>query len=379
MRVLITGGAGFVGRHLTHALIEKGYGVRVLDALVPQVHPGSVPPADLHPAAELIVGDVRDEHCVEQALRGVDSVIHLAAEVGVGQSMYEIPRFVSANSLGTAVLLQAVLAHRSTIRKVVVASSMTLYGEGCGYCPEHGRVEPELRTLPQVERREWDTLCPHCDSPLQPAPTPETKLPAPTSVYAICKRSQEEYCLSVGRAYGIPTTALRYFNIYGVGQALQNPYTGVVSIFCNRILNGERVVVYEDGRQSRDFVHVQDIVQANVLALEAEEANYRVFNVSSGELWTVGEVAEMVQEHLGAHGLVDVTRQFRAGDIRHCHADLTQIRHRLGYRPSVGLRSGLPEVVRWARDQAQNASRDSRYSDLLRRAGRELVAHGLVI
>lgn len=371
MRVLITGGAGFVGRRLTRALIERGHGVRVLDALVPQVHPEASRPADLHPDAEFIRGDVQDPDCVRGALDGIDAVSHQAAEVGVGQSMYEIPRFVGANAMGTAVLLREIVERRPQIRKVVVASSMTLYGEGMGRCAQHGDVDPGLRPVSQLERREWEPHCPHCGADLAPAPTPETKLPMPTSVYAVTKRDQEELCLTVGRAYEIPTVALRYFNIYGPGQTLTNPYTGVLSIFLNRILNGEPALIYEDGRQSRDFVNVEDVIQANILALEASEGDYQVFNVSSGELWTVAQVAELVREELGGKGKIEITGRFRAGDIRHCHADLTLIRGRLGYEPKVGLRQGLPEVVRWAVAQARPGGD-------LERANQELEKFGLV-
>ncbi|MBI3912516.1 MAG: NAD-dependent epimerase/dehydratase family protein [Armatimonadetes bacterium] len=378
MKVLITGGAGFVGRHLTGALIEKGDAVCVLDALVSQVHGQGGRAADLHPAAEFIRGDVRDIHQVRQALEGVDAVFHLAAQMGVDQSMDEIYRFVDGNTLGTAVLLQGILERRNQIRKLVVASSMTLYGEGCGLCARHGVVDPGPRSPSQLEQRDWETRCPHCGDNLAPAPTPETKLPAPTSVYAVSKRDQEELCLSVGRAYGIPTVALRYFNIYGPGQALGNPYTGVLSIFCNHILNGQPALIYEDGRQSRDFVHVKDVVQANILALEADEANYQVFNVSSRELWTVGEIARMVAEELNAKEMLAIPGLFRAGDIRHCHADVTRICTRLGYQPRVGLRQGLPDVVRWAQKQETpvDTSHPAKAGDLPR-AARELAAYDL--
>jgi dTDP-L-rhamnose 4-epimerase len=261
---------------------------------------------------------------------------------------------------------------------VVVASSMTLYGEGCGTCPIHGIVQPNLRAVKRLEQREWDTLCPHCSTPLSPAPTPETKLPNPTSVYAVSKRGQEEYCLAVGRAYGIPTVALRYFNIFGAGQALGNPYTGLVAIFCNRLLSGEPALIYEDGRQSRDLVHVRDIVQANILALKASEGDYQAFNVSSGELWTVAEVAELVRDALGVPGEIRVLHQYRAGDTRHCHADLSQIRTRLGYEPRVGLRAGLPEVVRWARSEAGVKCPNRPDSTGPAQAERELLAFGLL-
>lgn len=371
MHVLVTGGAGFVGRHLCTALQSAGHRVRVLDVLTPQVHAGAAFLQELPEGVEFLQGDVTDPKTIHRALEDVDAVLHQAAAVGVGQSMYEIPRFVQTNCGGTAVLLQEVVARRSQIRKLVVASSMTLYGEGCGICPQHGLMEPQLRTPEQLAERRWEPACPHCGAALEPAPTPETKLPFPTSVYAVTKRDQEELCLSVGRAYEIPTTALRYFNIYGPGQTLTNPYTGVICIFANRLLNQQPVLVFEDGAQSRDFVHVSDIVQANLLALEAEEANYQVFNVSSGELWRLTDVADMVRDSLGGGGTIEVTGQFRAGDIRHCHADISRIRTRLGYEPQMGLRRGLPEVIEWARTQA-------RPDTSLNRANDELARHGLL-
>ncbi len=376
MRILITGGAGFVGRHLTAALLESGHAVRVLDALVPQVH-GEAPGNPLPAECEFYRGDVQNAALVREVLESVDAVIHLAAEVGVAQSQYEVARYVGANSLGTAVLLQEIVARRGQIRKLVVASSMTSYGEGCGHCPVHGVVEPGLRTLEQLSRRQWEPECPHCASPLTPAPTPETKRLAPTSVYAISKRDQEELCRVVGEAHGIPTVALRYFNIYGRGQSLRNPYTGIVCIFASRLLAGQRATIYEDGGQSRDFVHVSDIVQANVLALQASEADGQVFNVSSGELWSVGQVAGMVATELGVEGRLDISGQYRSGDIRHCHADISHIRSRLGFEPKVGLAEGLPDVVRWARQEVQSAP-DATESGAGESARAELAAFGLV-
>ena len=345
--------------------------MRVLDALVPQVHGHACGTLDLHPAAEFFHGDVRDAGCVRKALSGVSAVFHLAAEVGVGQSMYEIPRFIGANALGTATLLQEISHCRDQVRKLVVASSMTLYGEGSGRCPEHGIVEPPQRSAAQLERREWDSRCPHCATALLPAPTPETKRLAPTSVYAISKRDQEELCLTVGREYGIPTIALRYFNIYGPGQALSNPYTGIVAIFCARLLRGEPVTLYEDGRQSRDFVHVRDIVQANLLALEAGGSSYEPINISSGELWPVYAIARMIQDALGIETRLNVTGQYRSGDIRHCHADVTRAKQVLGYRPQVTLQDALPEIVQWARDTIPATVAAPQ-------AHRELELHGLV-
>ncbi len=371
MRVLVTGGAGFVGRRLCSELVLRGYTVRVLDSMVPQVHDGFSFRSELPGSVEFIQGALEDPTAVAAALGDVDMVLHQAAAVGVGQSMYEIPRFVASNCGGTANLLQEIVRRRPQIRKLVVASSMTLYGEGCGRCETHGVVEPALRNPALLAVRSWEPQCPHCGRPLEPAPTSETKLPVPTSVYAVTKRDQEELCLTVGRSYEIPTTALRYFNIYGPGQTLTNPYTGVVCIFISRLLAGQPVLIFEDGQQSRDFVHVSDIVQANILALESTAADYEIFNVSSGELWRLETIANMVRDAVGVGGEIQVTGQYRAGDIRHCHADISKIRSLLGYQPLFGLERGLPEVVAWA--LTQQTSRQN-----LDRANEELAARGLL-
>src|SRR5215471_16575614 len=281
LNILVTGGAGFIGSHLVDALVERGHRVRVLDALVSQVHSNGAPQY-LNPAAEFIHGDVCDPQAVSAAVQGIDVVFHKAAEVGVGQSMYEIVRYVRANDLGTAVLLEELMRNRKSIRKLIVASSMSIYGEGSYECAQCGVINPKLRSNEQLLARQWELICPTCGGTLTARPTREDKPLFPTSVYAISKQDQEQYCLNVGRAYDIPTVALRYFNVYGTRQALSNPYTGVCAVFSGRLLSNQRPMIFEDGGQTRDFVHINDIVQANMLALEKDDANYNVFNVGTG-------------------------------------------------------------------------------------------------
>ena len=351
-RVLITGGAGFIGSHLTDALLKAGCRVRILDALVPQVHgPNRKRPAYLAPDAELLVGDVGDAVICRRALEGIEAVVHFAAAVGVGQSMYEIASYVAANTQATSMLLQILSERRSEVRKLVVASSMSIYGEGAYRCPRCGPCAPPLREAVQFEARRWELTCPSCGGAVDPVPTPESKPLAPTSIYAITKRDQEEMCLCIGRAYGIPTASLRFFNVYGERQALSNPYTGVAAIFSACLLNDQPPPIYEDGRQSRDFVHVSDIVQAVLLALERPEADYRAFNVGTGHATTVAEIAALLAGSLGKRIEPRILQTFRAGDIRHCVADVTQITTALGFRPRTLLQEGMTRLVGWIKNQ----------------------------
>ncbi len=350
--VLVTGGAGFIGSHLVDALVEQGHNVRVLDALVPQVHGEDAKPSYLNSAAEFMQGDVCDKELVHDALEGIDVVFHEAAEVGVGQSMYEIERYVRANDLGTAVLLEAILARRPQIKKLIVASSMSIYGEGAYTCESCGSVAPQLRPVEQLLDRRWELECPKCGKQLSPAPTSEEKPLFPTSVYAVTKQDQEQFCLAVGRSYGIPAVALRYFNVYGTRQALSNPYTGVCAIFSARLLNGNRPMVFEDGEQTRDFVHVSDIVQANLLALESDRADYQAINVGTGRATSVRAVSRLLAEGLGLDLEPEIVAKYREGDIRHCVADISKARALLGYEPQVSLERGIPELLSWVRAQA---------------------------
>lgn len=356
--ILVTGGAGFIGSHLVDALLAQGHQVRVFDNLEPQVH-GALReqerwPDYCNPEAEYILGDVRDCEALQRAMAGVEVIFHEAAMVGVGQSMYQIERYVDVNTRGTAVLLDIVAndtAVRDRLEKLMVASSMSIYGEGSYECPAHGPSYPWLRPEAQLARRDWELYCSTCGQRLTPQPTDEAKPLQATSIYAISKKDQEEMCVAVGRAYGVPTVALRYFNAYGARQALSNPYTGVAAIFCGRLLNSKPPVIFEDGRQSRDFVHVSDIVQANLLAMGRDEANFGVFNVGSGRTVTILDVAEALIDHLGVHVQPEIVQKFRAGDIRHCFADISRIRE-LGYEPAVRFEYGMAELIEWVRLQS---------------------------
>jgi dTDP-L-rhamnose 4-epimerase len=350
--VLVTGGAGFIGSHLVDALVDRGHRVRVLDALVSQVHGENAVPAYLNSAAEFMQGDVCDREVVDAALEGIDVVFHEAAEVGVGQSMYEIHRYVRANDLGTAVLLEAILGRRPQIKKLVVASSMSIYGEGAYTCEDCGSVAPQIRPVTQLLERRWEVECPKCGKLLSPAPTTEEKPLFPTSVYAVTKQDQEQFCLAVGRSYGIPSVALRYFNVYGTRQALSNPYTGVCAIFSARLLNGNRPMVFEDGEQTRDFVHVSDIVRANLLALDTDRADYQAINVGTGAATSIRTVSRLLAQGLGLDLEPEIVAKYREGDIRHCVADISKAKSLLGYEPQVSLERGIPELLSWVRAQA---------------------------
>ena len=315
--------------------------MRALDALIEQVHGDDARPVYLDTDVELVRGDVRDADAVARALDGVDAVVHLAARVGVGQSMYEIAEYTSANSLGTAVLLEALA--RRPVRKLVVASSMSIYGEGL-YRDRDGReVEPAERTRDQLARREWDY------AGLEPAPTPESKRPGLSSIYALTKFEQERACLVAGSAYGIPTVALRLFNTYGPRQALSNPYTGVLAIFAARLLNDRPPRIFEDGGQRRDFVSVHDVSRAFALALEVDGADGHAVNVGSGRGVSVRELGTKLGEVVGRELQPELTGEWRVGDIRHCFADVGKIERRLGWRPKRRFEDGMPELIDWVR------------------------------
>jgi dTDP-L-rhamnose 4-epimerase len=371
---VVTGGAGFIGSHLVDALLERGNQVRVFDNLDPQVHGGlrehGELPAYLNREAEFVLGDVRNRDALLKALGGSDVVFHLAARVGVGQSMYEIEPYVDVNVRGTAVLLDILANERHQVRRLAVASSMSVYGEGKYECTKCGIVFPHLRDEQQMRARDWEMRCPHCGDVVLPLPTDELKPLVPTSVYAITKRDQEEMCLTVGRAYGLPTVALRYFNTYGTRQALSNPYTGVAAIFSGRLLNNKPPVIFEDGQQQRDFVHVSDVVRATLLTMERRECDYRAINVGTGRPVTIRHVAEALAQVVGGDTEPVFTGQFRSGDIRHCFSDPTEAR-RMGFLPQVGFADGLGETVEWVRSQTAQDNFDT--------ARRELEQRGLTV
>jgi dTDP-L-rhamnose 4-epimerase len=367
--VLITGGAGFIGSHLATELLKKGYQVRVLDSLVTQVH-GVSPerPAYLHPDAEMILGDIRNPDVLDEALSGVDAVYHFVALVGVGQSMYQIAEYTSVNNLGTAMLLERLV--KSRVSKLVVASSMSVYGEGLYVTDDGQPFSNASRSTDQLKAHEWEMRTPDGRA-LHAVPTPESKQPSLASVYALSKFDQEQMCLMVGRAYGIPTVALRFFNVYGPDQCLSNPYTGVLAIFGSRLLNNERPIIFEDGQQLRDFVSVYDIAQACRLALEVEAARDQIFNIGSGQTITVENVALSLARVLGKNIVPEISGKYRVGDIRHCFPDISLAREVLGYKPAMNLETGMADLAAWLDQQTAQ----DRFNEM--RA--ELTSRGLVV
>jgi dTDP-L-rhamnose 4-epimerase len=370
MRVLITGGAGFIGSHLADRLLAEGHEVRALDSLDPQVHPGGERPDYLDREVELQVGDVRDHDAVRRALDGVEAVVHFAAAVGVGQSMYEIERYTSINAIGAAVLLEEAVECREQIRKLLVASSMSIYGEGQYRNPETGEggLAPGVRPESQLAARNWNVLADD-GTTLEPEPTAETKVLRPTSIYAIGKRDHEEMALAVGAAYGIPAVALRFFNVYGERQSLSNPYTGVAAIFSSRLLNDRAPLVFEDGNQTRDFVDVRDITRCCSLALRENGADGRTLNVGTGRPTSIVEVAQVIARGLGKEIEAEVVNEFRAGDIRHCYADTQLANELLGFRAEIPFEAGMQELLVWLEGQEAADSVDA--------AREALVARGL--
>jgi dTDP-L-rhamnose 4-epimerase len=368
--VLVTGGAGFLGSHMVDRLLHRGYHVRVFDNLTPQVHPNGYPEY-LTTDIDFLSGDMRDLDRVKFAVAGVDVVFHLAAVVGVGQSMYEIENYMGANSQGTANLLQALLDTKTQVEKLVVASSMSIYGEGKYVCSECGDVAPPPRANEQLKRKDFEVHCPICDRVVTPVATDESKPLQYTSYYALSKKAQEEMCLLFGKTYDVPVTALRYWNIFGTRQALSNPYTGVAAIFASRLLNRRAPLVFEDGRQMRDFVSVHDVVDANLLAMERHEADGMALNIASGHKISINEVAAQLVEELGLADEIkpEITGKYRAGDIRHCFADISLARQVLGYKPRYRFADGIRELVDWLRSQTAE--------DRAAEAVQHLTAYGL--
>jgi dTDP-L-rhamnose 4-epimerase len=366
--VLVTGGAGFIGSFLVDALVERGHAVTVFDNLEEQVHSRGQP-RYLNKGARYIRGNVLDYDALKEVALAADVIFHEAAMVGVGQSQYQIRRYVEVNTLGTANLLDILANGKHRCHKLVVAGSMSSYGEGIYRCQQDGIVRPPLRTEAQMAAGDWELHCPRCGRHVQPLPTPETSEQLCTSVYAITKKDQEDLVMVFGRAYGVPTVTLRYFNVYGPRQSLSNPYTGVAAIFMSRIKNDRPPVVYEDGRQTRDFVSVHDIVQANLLAMENSEADGEVFNVGGGGSVSVLQVAEQLAELYGKAIRPQVENRFRKGDVRHCVADITRIQQRLGYRPRVRFADGMRELIEWSRQEEA--------VDHFHEAARELTSRGL--
>ncbi|MFH0732494.1 MAG: NAD-dependent epimerase/dehydratase family protein [Candidatus Omnitrophota bacterium] len=355
MKILVTGGAGFIGSHLVDELVNQGHSVKIYDNLQPQVHGvARLAPGYLNRDAEFINADILDRDAFKKAIKGVDILFHQAALVGVGQSMYEIARYTQGNSLGAATMLDVLANEKHNIKKMIVASSMSIYGEGKYNCKKCSNIYPQLRPQKQLKQKKWEMLCPLCGTKAKAVATDEAKTLSPTSIYAIGKRDHEEMFLAIGNAYKIPVVALRYFNVYGPRQALSNPYTGVCAIFSARILNGNKPIIFEDGLQSRDFIHIKDILKANVLAMTKERADYNVFNVGTGKSINILEIAKILIRKINpSKGLLpEIKNKFRQGDIRHCFADITKIKKMLKFTPSVSFEEGMNDLINWVRQQS---------------------------
>jgi dTDP-L-rhamnose 4-epimerase len=369
-RILITGGAGFIGSHLAGLLLTHGYQVRAFDSLEPQVHGNISRPAYLSLEVELVRGNVLDRDSLISSLDGVDAIFHFAAMVGVGQSQYQIARYTATNVLGTATLLDVLANERHTVRKLVVASSMSIYGEGLYRRPSDGGViSPLPRGEEQLLERDYELHDVSSHEVLIPQPTPEDKQLKCESIYALNKKDQEEYCLLFGRTYGLPVTACRFFNTYGPYQSLNNPYTGAAAIFISRIKNNAAPLIYEDGLQSRDFVDVRDVARGCLLLLETPLADGKVFNIGTGKRTTVIEMAEMLVDIAGKRLKPEIVDRYRKGDIRHCYADITRAES-LGYQPSISIYEGLQHLYTW--------SGQIEAIDQVETAHRELMSRGLV-
>jgi dTDP-L-rhamnose 4-epimerase len=368
--VLVTGGAGFIGSHLVDELVDKGYDVTVVDNLTEQVHDSE--PDYLNDKAEYVWGDIRNRELMTELLRDADVLSHQASAVGVGQSMYEIERYVEVNTLATARILDIIVTDKINLEKIVVASSMSIYGEGTYRCPEQNEIRhPSLREEAQMESEEWEHTCSECGAELKPIPTPESKPSESTSVYAISKKDQEELTLSVCRAHDIPAVALRYFNIFGSRQSLDNPYTGVCAIFSSRIKNDNPPLIFEDGEQTRDFIHVSDVARANRLAMESDASDVAI-NIGTGSPVTINNIAETLIELYNKEDELEpeIANDFRQGDIRHCYADPEAAVNDIGFEAEVDFEEGMRELVEWGRKQ----DAEDHFED----AHEELEKHGLV-
>lgn len=369
-KVLITGGAGFIGSHLADLLITNGYTVVALDNLHPQVHGKERKrPNYLHPDVQLIEGDIRDAEAVNKALENVSYVYHFAAHTGVGQSMYQIEEYLDVNVRGMAVLLDAISTRPGQIKKLILASSRAVYGEGSYYCKNcQLRLTPPPRDIAQLRQAQWEPTCPHCHQEITAVPTTESDSTLPGSIYAISKLTQEQTCLIFGHTYQVPTTVLRFFNVYGPRQSLQNPYTGVINTFLTRLKANQPPKIYEDGQPTRDFVHVSDIVHACFLALRSTETSQHIFNIGSGVKMSLIEIAQTISNCYDGVSPI-ITGEFRAGDIRHCFADINNARAILGYSPRINFANGIEALLEYV----QNESWDDNSSI----AEQELIKRGL--
>jgi dTDP-L-rhamnose 4-epimerase len=371
--ILVTGGAGYIGSHLVDALVARDYRVTVLDNLEPQVHRSGTWPSYANPNAQYVKGDVRDRSVFEPLVLAAQAVVHFGAAVSVGQSMYQIDRYVDVNTRGTALLLDILVNTKHKVEKVLVASSIGVYGEGAYECATHGPVAPAIRDERQLAHRDWEQHCPYCGSHVRSIPTPEDKALYRDNIYSMTKYHQEEMVLLIGKTYGIPSVAPRFFNVYGPRQSLSNPYAGVAAIWLSRLLNGKQPVVFEDGGQLRDFVSIHDVVDCLVLMLEKPGADYLPVNVGSGQTVTILEIAKMLARLLGSSIEPQVTQTGRKFDIRHNTADITRARQTLGFAPKVSLEDGFTELIEWAKTTPDVAV------DFFDKALQELQEKGLLV
>ncbi len=367
--ILITGGAGFIGSHLADSLLSLGHKVTIYDNLHPQVHGREQKiPAYLSKDVHFILGDIRDASNLQKALTDKTIVFHFAAHTGVGQSMYQIKEYMDVNVQGTAVLMDLLSQNRQTIRKIILASSRAVYGEGLYSCTNCGQVHPDPRSTTQLQQGNWELHCPHCEQNVTPLPTSEETTLAPSSIYALGKQVQEQLCQLVEKAYGIPTVILRYFNVYGPRQSLKNPYTGVINVFLTRLLNGKPPQVYEDGQELRDFVHVHDVIRACLSSMKKETANGQIINVGTGVPLSLLQIAQIISDQFNGPSPV-ISGQFRVGDIRHCYADISKAKNLLDYTPHMTFTAGIRAYIEQIIDQ--------HWDDLSAIPEQELQKHGL--
>jgi len=370
--VLVTGGAGYIGSHLVDRLVADGYDVTVLDNLEPQVHRSGTWPSYANPGAQYVRGDVRDRAAFEPLVIASDAVVHFAAAVSIGQSMYQVDRYVDVNTRGTALLLDILVNARHHVSKVLVASSIGVYGEGAYACAVCGPVAPGIRSAEQLAAHDWEQRCPRCGAHVASVPTPEDKPLYRDNIYSMTKYHQEEMVLLIGKTYRIPAVAPRFFNVYGPRQSLSNPYAGVAAIWLSRLLNGRQPVVFEDGGQLRDFVSIHDVVDCLMLMLETPGADYLPVNVGSGETVTILDIARLLARILGSTIEPEITQKGRTFDIRHNTADISRARQLLGFTPRVSLEQGFTELVEWAKTTPDVAV------DFFDRAMQELRDKGLL-
>jgi dTDP-L-rhamnose 4-epimerase len=368
-KILVTGGAGFIGSHLVDELVKRNYEVIVIDSIDKQVHTDGIPEY-INLKARYIFEDIRKKKTLEEIVKEVDYIFHFAAKVGVGQSQYQIREYVDVNITGTANLLDILVNKKNNVKKLIVASSMSIYGEGLYRCEKCGNVKPELRNFKEEKIDDWEPKCPFCNGNIIPVPTPETLQIKPNSIYAITKKEQEEMSLLIGKTYNIPVVSLRFFNVYGPRQSLSNPYTGVCAIFLSRIKNDKPPVIFEDGLQTRDFIWVGDIVKACILSMEKESANYEIFNVGSGKPISIFEIANLLIKLLAKDLKPEITYKFRKGDVRHCYADISKIKEKIGFEPETTLEEGLKKLIEWAKE--------TKAVDKFEKAHQELKRKGLV-